>query len=361
MNLESLKCVNFRNLADVDFLPVNGVNIVCGENGQGKTNLLEAVYMLTGAKSFRGTKDSLLIKRDCDFSEIKADFQKENRLQNIRMNISENKRTASINEGSFTSASALSGVFCCVIFSPEHLMMVKGSPDLRRKFLDSSLFQLYPAYSGYMKKYARVISQRNSLIKDAGYVSAAYEMIDVLDEQLAELAVRITDYRKRYVETLNPLAQEKYGKIAGNREDIDISYSSSIFGSEPADTERCIEFLTQNRVNDLKSGFTTAGPHRDDLVIHIDGNDSKVFASQGQQRSIVLSVKLAEAEMINKITGEYPVLLLDDVMSELDDARSEQLLASTDVMQSVITTCNPDLISKRVESKIFTMKNGCLS
>ncbi len=361
MNLETIKCLNFRNLTDLDFSPVKGVNIVCGDNGQGKTNLLEAIYMLTGSKSFRCTKDSLLINKDSEFSEIKSEFIKENRIQNIRINIADNKRTASLNEGSPTAASALSGVFCCVIFSPEHLMMVKGSPDLRRKFIDSSLFQLYPAYSGYMKKYIRVLNQRNSLIKDANYISAAYEMIDVLDEQLSELTVKITEYRKNYIEKLNPLAQERYEKIADNKENITISYSSSIFTYEKPNIESCIEILQENRVNDLKAGFTTVGPHRDDLSIRINGNDSKVFASQGQQRSIVLSVKLAEAEMLYKNTGEYPVLLLDDVMSELDEARGEHLLKSMDSMQAVITTCNHELISKRVESKIYKMENGFLS
>ena len=352
--------MNFRNLCDLSFIPDEGVNIISGDNGQGKTNLLEAIYMLTGSKSFRGTKESLLITKGRNFSEIKAEFSKENRIQNIKIDISENKRTASLNEGSTMSAALLSGVFFCVIFSPEHLMMVKGSPDLRRKFIDSSLFQLYPAYAGYMKKYVRVLSQRNSLIKESNYVSAAYDMLDVLDEQLCGLAVAISEYRKRYVDSLNPAAQEKYAKISGNREMIDISYWSSLFEEGPYEYDRCLDILRKNRQNDLRSGFTTVGPHRDDLMIKIDGSDSKVFASQGQQRSIVLSVKLAESEMIYSITGEYPVLLLDDVMSELDENRGEQLLKSTEHMQSVITTCNPELISEKTDSRIFTMKNGIL-
>ncbi len=349
---------NFRNLEKVVFRPERGVNVVFGQNGQGKTNLLESIYLLTGAKSFRVRKDLELIQRTKEFSCIDSKFFLDGREQQIRMVISTKGRTAELNRGSEKKASSLAGVFCCVLFSPEHLMLVKGSPEQRRKFIDLALCQISPKYLLELKKYTRLLQQKNGLLKDAYRIPDAYDMLDVYDSQMVEAARVVTSMRKNFCESMLLLSKENYRSISGGSEELDFSYESTIWNGGEISLEEGIRTFSDLRNSDLRAGFCTVGPHRDDLLITLSGNDARTFASQGQQRSVVLSLKLAEAEIMERSLGEKPVLLLDDVLSELDSDRQDFLIERLVGCQTIITGCDPSLVSRRIDASMFEMSGG---
>ncbi len=360
MYLTSHALTDYRNIASLTFLPDQGVNVICGDNGHGKTNLLESVFLLTGARSFRGGKDASLIRRACDFSILESAFFSEGRPQGIRMTVSEKGRLASLNKGTEKKAAGLVGHFCCVVFSPEHLELVKGSPENRRRFIDTALCQISPGYLAALKTYTRLLNQRNSLLKDSGYVSAALEMLDIYDGQFAQAAAQLTAARRDFVADLLPVAQASYAQISNGREALDFGYESTLFGDEDADIEIALMVLREARGADQRSGFSTIGPHRDDLQITLNGESARLFGSQGQQRSAVLSLKLAEADLMHKRLGEQPVLLLDDVLSELDPNRQDFLIEKVLGTQAIITCCEPELVIKRADAKVFRMENGVL-
>ncbi|MEA5050727.1 MAG: DNA replication/repair protein RecF [Oscillospiraceae bacterium] len=351
---------NYRNIESLEFYPGTGVNVVCGENGHGKTNLLESIFLLTGARSFRGGRDMALVRSGEEFARVDADFFLDGRDQNIRITISEKGRAASLNKGTPVKASALVGSFCSVIFSPEHLSLVKGAPDTRRRFVDTALCQISSSYLGNIKRYTRLLDQKNSLLKDSRTISAADELLDVFDAQLAETACEISNRRSVFVKELLPLAAANYEKISNGRETLSFEYRSSLFPDGEGELDEALERIYGQRAADVRAGFATVGPHRDDIAFALDGADAKIYASQGQQRCIVLSLKLAEAELMELKLEERPVLLLDDVLSELDESRQNFLIASLQGSQSVITCCAPELISSRTEAEIFTIENGRL-
>ncbi len=351
---------NYRNIKELVFSPSPEVNVICGENGHGKTNLLESIFLLSGAKSFRGGKDFSLIKTGEDYSVIDSDFFCADRYQNIRMKLGDKGRTASLNKGAEKKASSLAGTFCSVVFSPEHLSLVKGSPEMRRRFIDTALCQISSSYLNNLRKYTRLLNQKNSLLKDSRYISAADDMLDVYDAQFAEAVCEITAKRRAFIKEILPLAVSGYEKISNGREELDFKYSSTMFEGEEIDVDEALSKIYEQRSVDLRAGFCTAGPHRDDIAITLDGEDAKVYASQGQQRCVVLSLKLAEAELMEIKLGEKPVLLLDDVLSELDANRQDFLIASLKDTQAIITCCAPELIIERTRASVFTVDNGTL-
>ncbi len=361
MYLISHNCINYRNIEQMSFFPSKGVNVISGENGHGKTNLLESVFLLTGARSFRGGKDASLIRADAEFAAVTSSFFCEERAQTISLKISSEKgRTASLNKGSEANAAALVGKFCCVVFSPEHMELVKGSPETRRRFLDTALCQISPTYFSSIKRYNRLVKQRNSLLKDAQYIGAAFEMLDVLDSQFVDVACVVTEQRRTFVAELLPLAQRTYRMLSGAREQLDFFYKSTLFPNGEADFDEGLHTIADSRADELRAGYSMVGPHRDDITILLDGQDSKLFASQGQQRCIVLSLKLAEAELMELKLYERPVLLLDDVLSELDAARQDYLISSLTDTQAIISSCSPELIVARTDAQVFRMENGRL-
>ncbi|MEA4911189.1 MAG: DNA replication/repair protein RecF [Oscillospiraceae bacterium] len=351
---------NYRNIESLEFYPATGVNVVSGENGQGKTNLLESIFLLTGARSFRGGRDASLVRSGEECARVDADFFLDGRDQNIRIVVGEKGRTASLNKGTPTKAAALVGKFCAVVFSPEHLSLVKGAPELRRRFIDTALCQISSSYLGNIKRYARLLDQKNSLLKDSRTIAAAGEMLDVYDAQLADAACEISNKRSVFVRELLPLAAANYERISNGRETLDFQYRSSLFPDGEGDPDEALEAIYAQRAIDIRAGFSTVGPHRDDLFFALDGGDAKVYASQGQQRCIVLSLKLAEAELMELKLGERPALLLDDVLSELDERRQNYLIESLQGCQSVITCCAPELIAARTEAAVFLIEDGRL-
>ena len=358
MYLSDCTVQNFRNIKNLRFVPGQRVNVIFGRNGQGKTNLLESIYLLTGAKSFRTRKDAELIEIGEEKSVVDSRFFLDGRTQSIRLFVSSCGRTAEYNNGGEKKASSLAGVFCSVLFSPEHLMLIKGNAQQRRKFIDLALCQISPRYLSELKKYSRLLRQKNGLLKYAFNTAGAYEMLDVYDELIASSAKTVTERRIDFCKKLLLFASEEYSAITGEKERLGLSYRSTVWEGEEISLEEGLYSLSQRRDADVRAGFSTTGPHRDDILISIDDKDARSFASQGQQRSAVLSFKLAETAVMEQVLGESPLLLLDDVLSELDKNRQDFLLGRLAGRQTIITGCDPSLISGRIKASVFEMKNG---
>lgn len=359
MYLINHKIINFRNISDLLFTPERGVNVVYGQNGQGKTNLLESIYLLTGAKSFRARKDNEIIMYGKEKSIVNSLFYLEKREQTIKLIISDRGRSAERNKGGEKKASGLTGVFCCVLFSTESILLIKGGPQQRRNFIDFALCQISPKYLLELKKYYKILNQKNSLLKEINKIPDAYEILDIYDSQLVETARVVTTMRLSFSKSLLPLAESDYLTISGEKEKLNFFYHSTIWEEdEDLSFSQGLDKITKIREADIRAGFTTAGPHRDDLLITINDKDARIFSSQGQQRSTVIALKLAEASIIERAFGEKPLLLLDDILSELDSERQDYLLERLSDNQTIITGCDPALVSGRIDASIFEMKNG---
>ena len=360
MKLISERIKSFRNIKEAVFRPSPAVTVICGENGQGKTNLLESVFMLTGAKSFRHAKDrELPDKYGTGNSLIEAEFFAEGRQQEIKLSIGSKGRYASVNRGTERKASEAAGKFCCVVFSPEHLDLVKGTPAERRRFIDTALCQLSSAYMASLREYTRLLAQKNALLKDARNISAAFDMLDVYDESMAASASVLISYRKRFASLLEREAGEAYSSVSGGREQLGISYIGS--AGEDEDRDAVMRMMISSRSDDIRMGYSTVGPHRDDLELRLDGDPARVYGSQGQQRTAVLALKLAEASIFRSKLGEEPVLLLDDVLSELDLSRQEFLLKRIGQSQAVITCCESNFVERQTDADVWKMDHGVLS
>ncbi len=350
MTVEKIKCQNFRNIEKEELLPCEGMNIICGDHAQGKTNFLEAVWLFTGAKSFRGGKDSEFIKFGTQKAVISMDFLSEEIKKDAEIVISE-KRTAFLNGNKLKMPSQLAGNFNAIIFSPSDLKIVTEGPLYRRKFLDTAIGQLYPSYIEILRKYTRAVIQRNKLIKELKYDSTISIMLDVFEEEIAENGKKIINARIKYIKEINLFLNDIYFGISSGKEKLDTSY---IFSAE----DNLKEKLYLARQEDMYTGVTSKGPHRDDIEFKINGISARSFASQGQKRSVALSLKLAEAEVLRKNVGESPSFLLDDVMSELDPERQSFILNHIKGMQAFITCCDVSNIKSLKEGKIFNISKG---
>ena len=352
MRVLSIECSGFRNIEHIKADMFCDMNVICGENAQGKTNLLESIWLFTGMKSFRGAKDADFIKFGKEAAALKLNFIAGGIENDAQIKISD-KKTAFLNNNKLKSAAALAGNFNAIVFSPDDLNIVSGGPQLRRRFADIGIGQLYPSYIGVLRNYTRAVTQRNRIIKDYRYDGSLSVMLDVFEEEIAANGVKIESFRKRYLKALNEFLPTVYGGISSKKEELSTEYISS--------AENLRESLLNSRKEDMLSGVTSVGPHRDDIEFKINGIRAKGFASQGQKRSIALSLKLAEAEVINKISGEYPVFLLDDVMSELDPERQNYVLNHIKGIQSFITCCDPSNTAQLKKGKIIRVKNGQVS
>lgn len=358
MRVISLCVCNYRNIQRVEFAPAPELTVICGQNGQGKTNLLEAVWLLTGSKSFRGSKDPELIRRGEPFSILDGKTATDTGEDHIYLTIGSKEtprpgRAAKLNGADMGRASALAGRFTAVVFEPGNLSLVKGSPEGRRRFLDAALCQLYPGYLSTLRRYARLIAQKNSLLKHWDRTPGASEMCDAFDGDIAVQGEEISRRRRAYLELLAPLARQNYAEISRGSEPLELAYAGGFVPGQLADT------IHAARLQDRKTGFCTVGPHREDFLFTLEDQPARVFASQGQQRSAVLSLKLAEASAAQNITGEHPVMLLDDVLSELDAARQEYLLTRMRQRQTIVTACDSSLFHK-TEGAMFRMEQGVL-
>lgn len=359
MKINALELENYRNIEKLS-LTFDDVNIIYGENAQGKTNLIEAIYLFTGAKSFRGVRDKELIKFGCDFSKLKIDFTNKSRKQTAEIAI-KNKREATLNGVKKKSPVLLGEELKAVIFSPVHLSMIKDGPGERRKFADSALCQIKSGYRNILKEYNKALAQRNSLLKDIAFNSSLSDMLYIWDKSFAKYGAKIIYQRQKYIEALIPYAKEIFNGLSNGREDIDLVLTGAFDYKNLTLDEienKMMIALQNNRQADMIMKITTIGPHRDDIEILINGKSARKYGSQGQQRSCVLALKLAEASLLREKTQDEPVALLDDVMSELDEGRQDYILNHIKDWQVFITCCDPASVLRLKQGKTFHINDG---
>lgn len=359
MIIKEIEISNYRNLPNVKLKPIPNINIIYGKNAQGKTNLLEAMWIFTGGHSFRGAKDSELIAFDASTFEMNMKFFSEEREQYAKINMTNGRRSVTINDIPKKSASSLVGKFCAVIFSPEHLSLVKEGPSNRRNFVDGSLCQSKPAYARLLMHYNRTLSQRNTLLKEIAKHPELKDTLEIWDEKLIKYGVSIIQERLAYLKMLHPIVGDIYHGISSEKETFSLSYDSSFLKEDQTEIEKqFLEKLTSSQRSDLMVGYTTVGPHRDDISFFINGISARSYGSQGQQRSVVLALKLAEAKVMEAITGDKPVMFLDDVMSELDENRQDYILNHLKEQQVFITCCDPNTIKQLKQGALFKIHQG---
>lgn len=369
MQITKLSVDGFKNLRNVEIYPHEKLNIFCGQNAQGKTNLIEALWLCTGVKSFRNTKDRSMININGQVMNIELDFKNNFRSQHIRYamarpNIKE--KNVYLNDVKLRAPSKLFGNLNCVIFTPEDLELSKGSPENRRQFLDLSVSQIKNSYSQVVSKYETLIEQRNVLLKNIGYGKSKKDELEVWDIQLAQLGSYISLLRYNYTKKLNFYASKLYNEISEGREKLDVYYSSTVFsdleGRQDYSNDLASEYLEclkKNLDDDLRTGFTQKGVHRDDLISSINGLSSRDYASQGQHRSIALIWKLSQAYILAEEIDDYPCILLDDVLSELDLSRQKFVISKIHNMQVFITCCDKNIpFDSSSHGKLFNIENG---
>ena len=355
MILKSVALSHFRNYDDLYMEFDKGTNILYGDNAQGKTNVLESIYVSGTTKSHKGSKDRELIQFGQEESHIRTVVEKGGLDYQIDMHLKKNKsKGIAINRIPIKKASELFGILNIVFFSPEDLNIIKNGPSERRRFLDVELCQLDKIYLYNLTKYNKILNQRNRLLKDINFKPELLDTLAVWDMQLVEYGKKIIQTRKEFVEELNAIVYEIHKKISGNKEELVLKYEPDVIAENmEAQLEKCKE-------KDLRFGQTSVGPHRDDLCFMIQEIDVRKYGSQGQQRSCALSLKLSEIELVKKSIKETPILILDDVLSELDSNRQNFLLNSIHDIQTIITCTGLDeFVRNRFEiNKIFKVVNG---
>lgn len=367
MKLAKITLKNYRNIEQMEISPCDKVNVIYGDNGQGKTNLLESIYLLTGNPSFRGAKLNELIRFSEKQARLTALFSDRQRQQKLSLKLGAKKEIL-LNQVPLKKYSELAGQFYCVVFSPEDLDFVKGSPKNRRRFIDSAICQITPQYMGYLEQYERVLDQRNALLKEIHRSPYWKDTLDIWDLQLAKLGTILSIYRKDYLDKLARVSSVIYDGLSSQKEAFSLQYLSSGFDTmeeiksyEDRFIKMYLDKLQSSLEQDIRYGFTNIGIHRDDMEILVNGMPAKTYGSQGQQRSCILALKLSEASLLYRVTGEKPVILLDDVMSELDAGRQEYVLNHVKDQQVFITCCDVIHTIRLKEGKIFRIEKGALT
>lgn len=358
MFVESVELKNYRNYEELHMEFDPGTNVLYGDNAQGKTNVLESVYLCATTKSHRGSKDKEIIRFSQDESHIKMMIRKDGVPYRIDMHLKKNKaKGIAINGLPIRKASQLFGVVNVVFFSPEDLNLIKNGPSERRRFIDLELCQLNRTYVHALVSYNRILMQRNRLLKDLTVKPEYEETLDIWDVQLSEYGRQVIEDREKFISSLNEIIVPIHGKLSGSKENLKIVY-------DPCAVKEQLEAeIKKSRFSDKKQKITLVGPHRDDIGFYIDGIDIRRFGSQGQQRTAALSLKLAEIELVKKLTKDYPVLLLDDVLSELDGERQNHLLSAIAPIQTMITcTGLEDFVNNRFPiDRIFKVVSGTVT
>ncbi|NLO46224.1 MAG: DNA replication/repair protein RecF [Clostridiales bacterium] len=364
MIITEYRAKNFRNISEICLYPDSRTNILVGENGQGKTNIIESIWLFTGCNSFRTYKYGEMIKVGEKEAGTKLFFESQGLANDAAIRMDGTKRTYTLNGIPRENSRRFLGVFRAVVFSPHSLSVIQDAPSERRKFLDIAVSMVKPAYASHLIRYSKILANRNALLRQISQGMAGEETLTAWDEELSRAGSKVTLYRQNYIKRLAPVAKEIYGEISGGREQMAIEHMHCGKGAE-ADEYELVEnmfmALQKNRDSDIRRLFTSVGPHKEDISIKLDGMPSRNYASQGQQRSCALSLKLAEAYLIREDSGEYPVVLLDDVMSELDSQRQEFLLDYLRDWQVFITCCDARHFSKLKSFKTFCVENGKVS
>ncbi len=368
MYIEDLELENYRNYKDLTISFENNVNVILGENAQGKTNVMESIYVLGMAKSHRTSNDKDLIRWDEEYAKIKGRVQKSRGTIPLELTISKKGKKAKFNHIEQQKLSQYVGNMNVVMFAPEDLHLVKGSPQVRRRFIDMEIGQVSPVYLYDMSQFQKILQQRNHYLKQLQIKRQTdFTFLHVLTEQYIEVAIRVIKKRFEFIQMLENWAKPIHSGISRGLEKLEIHYKPSIEVSGSTDWSKMVEVLTdkisslQNR--EIERGVTLVGPHRDEILFFVNGRDVQTFGSQGQQRTTALSVKLAEIELIHSEIGEYPILLLDDVLSELDDYRQSHLLNTIKgKVQTFVTTTTIDGIDHQTlrEATTFSVENGVM-
>ena len=356
---------NYQNLS-LDFSPQ--MNVFLGENAQGKTNILEAIYVLAMTKSHRTNKDREMIQWDEDIARISGRIHNLNSQFSLEVVLSKKGKIAKLNHLEQARLSTYIGHLNVIIFAPEDLDIVKGSPSVRRRFIDMELGQMSPLYLHHLTEYNRVLKKRNQYLKDMRFKKIDELYFDILSEQVAIEGAHVLKERLWFIENLENWSKIIHKNISNQKEDLAIFYSSSL---DIKSLDDCEDYetifhlfkkqLDNNRDREIDQGTTLIGPHRDDMYFHINGRNVQTYGSQGQQRTAALSIRLAEIDLMKELRGEYPVLLLDDVLSELDNERQTHLLSSIqNKVQTFLTTTSLDGIQKDLidNPKIFNISKG---
>lgn len=355
MYIKSLDLKNFRNYRSLSLELDKGTNILYGDNAQGKTNILEAIYIAGTTKSHKGSKDKELIYFDEEESHIRMKVHKDIMDYQIDMHLKKSRsKGIAINGLPIKRARELFGVVNIVFFSPQDLNIIKDGPGERRKFVDFELCGLDGIYLNDLTNYNKCLNQRNKLLKDVYFQPSLLSTIDVWDEQLVYYGSRIIQRRKQFIEDLNKIIYKIHKNLTGQKEEIYLTYEPNV------DENNYREQLSKSRESDCRMKTTSTGPHRDDICVMVNGIDIRKYGSQGQQRTAALSLKLSEIQLVKQIIKDTPVLLLDDVLSELDSNRQNYLLSSIKDIQTIITcTGLDDFVEKQFEvNKVFQVIAG---
>ena len=358
MYIESVQLKNFRNYDSLELTFDKGTNIFYGNNAQGKTNILESLYLCGTTKSHRGSKDKEIVKFGEEEAHIRMMVNRNQINYKIDMHLRKNKaKGVAINGLPIKKASELFGVVNMVFFSPEDLNIIKNGPGERRRFLDMELCQLDSFYLYNLNHYNKIANQRNKLLKDLYFRPDLKDTLMIWDSQLVSFGSKIIERRKVFVDQLNEIIYNIHKRLSGDKEELKIVYEPDV------EIENFEASLRAAQDKDIKLKQTTVGPHRDDFSFYANGIDIRRFGSQGQQRTAALSLKLSEIELIKKITKDTPILLLDDVLSELDSNRQNFLLNGIGDIQTIITcTGLEEFVNNRVEmNKIFKVSNGVVT
>ncbi len=357
MIIKNLTLHNFRNYKEETFRFSEGVNVLFGRNAQGKTNCAEAVFYLCTGASLRIRHDKQLIRLGESSASLRAETESRFGRTVLEARLFENRRELYLNGNKVSRAVDFLGNMKSVFFSPGELRIVQDGPDERRRFLNLSISQTSKAYASALLRYNKILEQRNNLLKnrDAGLV---LETLPVWDEQLSRYAASIIAKRREYLSRLSPLAAEAHAFLTDGAETLSLGFDDSYPEGEEKIAKRLLRELENAYERDLRLGFTTVGPHRDDVKIEIDGTDARGYASQGQTRTAALSMKLAELEIFKELTGEPPILILDDVMSELDLARRRKLLERTEGVQCILTCTHAERLLFGKTLKKFKLREG---
>ena len=358
MIIKSFRAQNFRNIEECSLDFDGNVNVLLGENAQGKTNAVEGIYLFARGRSFRKGDEKDLVRFGAAGFSVSIVYEDKYRENTLEYAVFGRERRRRKNGYKISKASEMVGSFKAVLFCPDDLTLVKEGPENRRDFLNVAISQCYPAYIGIYSDYKKALENRNALLKNAskGLYFDEGELI-AWSEGLAEYASHIYLYRKEYIKKLEVYAKRFMEEISDGKEELSLTYKSDI-GEELSEREKIkgeyLRIFTENIQREKGAGVTLFGPHREDILISLNGNDSRIFSSQGQQRSIVLSLKMAEGEVSRELFSEYPVFLFDDVLSELDEKRQSFVLSGMKDKQIIITSCE----SLRTAGKVITVEGG---
>lgn len=347
MYVRNLRLRNFRNYKEMETSFCSGLNVIYGQNGQGKTNIIEALFLCAAGKSHRTAHDVDLINTEADSFCIDLFFENGQGDRTMQFRYNQKKQKAiSVQEIPLRKIGELMGNFNAVIFSPEDLMMIKQGPALRRRFIDIALSQIKPSYFYELQQYNKTLLQRNALLKQIKKNRDYMNTLEVWDQSLYQLGMEIIKQREQFLEEISILIEENHRFISGGKEQLVLKYAPSVT------RETYLTKLKQSTAGDIERESTSVGPHRDDYIYLLNGEDLKIYGSQGQQRTAVLSSKLAELLIMEKDTGEKPVLLLDDVLSELDLERQKLLFEKIEEIQTFVTCTDKNIVKNGANSEI---------